>query len=280
LARSIDFYFQTIVDAVAADPVLSTKLTSTSKVSVWRLFAYVVATAIWSYEKVLDQAKAFIQMLVDNRAVGTPEWIIQETYKFQYGDILQVINGIATYPDTVSDAALAKRIIKRAAFSEEDLGIFVLKVAKEDSTGKAIPLSAPELAALIAYWQKKKYPGINFEVRSLYPDKIRASVTVYKDEQIPDAQLTPLINAAVQNYIVSKIPFNGKFLTNKFIDAIQQVENVEDIAVIGTLQVAYNNGSSEDDYSSFQPINRAWLAKSGYFMIEQLNITYLDSSAP
>ncbi|TAE33331.1 MAG: hypothetical protein EAZ92_00650 [Candidatus Kapaibacterium sp.] len=279
MARSIDFHFQTIVAAVAADPVLSTRLTSTSKVAIWRLFAYVVATVAFGYETIVDQGKAFIELLVNNRATGTEGWLVAETYKFQYGDTLELINGVITYADTISEAAIAKQIIKRASFSEDEPSEYFLKVAKEDANGNPIPLTTLELQALIAYWQKKKYPGVNFETISKYPDKLKVNITIYRNPQVLDSVLTPQIETAIKNYLKA-IPFNGEFLTNRFTDYIQEVPNVEDIAVIGQLQVRYNNGPGENDYTAFQPIGRKWKTKSGHMKLDEFTVNYLSPDAP
>jgi len=279
MARSVNYHFNIITQAVANDPVLSTRLTSPSATAIWRLMAYCVAFVAYGYEVFVDQAKAFIELLVNNRATGTEEWIVAESYKFQYGDSLQIINGVINYIDTTSPSAQAKRIIKRAAFSEDTPNVYFLKVAKENAAGNPLPLATLELQAFIAYWKRKKYPGVNFQIISKFPDKLKANLTIYRDPQVLDAVLTPLIENAIKNYL-SAIPFNGDFLVNRFIDAIQAVEGVQDIAVVGSLYVRFNNGPLETNYSAWHYILRKWRTHAGYIVLDEIVITYLNPEQP
>jgi len=57
MARTIQEIQGGILATIASDQVLSTQLTSTSKVAIYRLFTFVVASAIWLLESIFDNHK-------------------------------------------------------------------------------------------------------------------------------------------------------------------------------------------------------------------------------
>ena len=57
MARTIEEIQGRILTAIASDQALSTQLTSTSKVAVFRLFTYIIASSIWLLESIFDNHK-------------------------------------------------------------------------------------------------------------------------------------------------------------------------------------------------------------------------------
>ena len=74
----------THADALLAD------LDSGSKVSIWRLWAYVVAVVIYFHEKMWDLFRAEVETKL--KAIpGTDIWLANECRKFQYPGVLTLL---------------------------------------------------------------------------------------------------------------------------------------------------------------------------------------------
>src|SRR5258705_7141932 len=75
---------------IASNEVLSVQLTSTSKVAIYRLFTYIVASAVYLLEKLFDNHKKEIDTAIYEQKSGTPRWYRNMSLEFQYGfDLLE-----------------------------------------------------------------------------------------------------------------------------------------------------------------------------------------------
>lgn len=197
-------------------------LSSGSKVAVWRLWAYVIAFAIWTHEQLWDIFKAEIEDIAAKAIAGTPRWYYERTLEFQLGDTL-------TYQDfqyryaTVNESA---RIVKYCAIQERPDGVVVIKTAK-DSSGSPVQLTGPELTALTAYLQQIKFAGTRLSVNSFAPDDLKIYYEIFYDPIIPEADIKTAVEDAI-NLFVKSLPFDGKFNINKLTDALQALEGVVD----------------------------------------------------
>ena len=149
MARSI----QTIYDAIIvekqtfsslsglASPVtpdtaqdMLTELTSSSKVSIWRLKFWVQAVAIFVHESLFDVFKSDVEKRALEIIPATTRFYVIEAKKFQLGDELVFTDGRFKFEDSTSAGALAKQIIKQA--SARDINeVVTLKIAKDDGSG-------------------------------------------------------------------------------------------------------------------------------------------------
>ena len=147
--------------AIDDSQTLLADLTSTSKVAIWRLWAFLMAVAIWTHEKVFDLFREEIEETAKNLKVGTTVWYQQEAFRFQNGDAV-TWNGSQYIYDPITPA---NQIIKRAAV-QEGANRVVIKVAKLDGNGDPIPLTAGENAAYTAFVELDKIAGTNVQIIS------------------------------------------------------------------------------------------------------------------
>ena len=87
MARSIQDIQDEMIKAVQANEQLS-ELTSTSKVSVWRLMIFIVATAIWSIETLFDHLRDELNELVVAQKAHSLRWYRTKALAFQFGHSL------------------------------------------------------------------------------------------------------------------------------------------------------------------------------------------------
>lgn len=230
------------------------ELNSSSKTSIWRLWIYIVSTAVWIHEKIVDK----------NALLSRPHtlsWYREQALNYVHGADLVWKDGYFQFDlGNISDAE-SKKIIKHCAVSErlyEDLesgeetdpetlsdlisefyynqvGIIFMKVAKQDGD-KIVPLLKAERKAFRAYMNEIKDAGTQIKVLSTIGDAVLIDVDVYVDplvlytegentgKLIRNLSDTP-VETAIKEYITT-LEFNGSFVPTFLIDHIQKAEGV------------------------------------------------------
>ena len=140
-----------------------TELTSTSKVAVWRLWAWLISVAIWTHEMLWDALKAEIDAIVDAAIPGTAKWYREQVLAYQHGDELETIGNKIQYAGIIE----AAQIIKQCSV-EEYGGQLKIKVAKADN----VPLATLESGGLAAYLAEVKFAGTALLIISDAADKL------------------------------------------------------------------------------------------------------------
>src|SRR5437868_6766764 len=115
MARTISEIQTQILAAVAADAVLSPKLTSTSKTAIYRLWAYIVAVAIWALENLYDLFRIETDEKIALLKPHSLRWYASKAVAFQYG--FNLVAETDTYNNTgFSDTAIeASKVVDYAA---------------------------------------------------------------------------------------------------------------------------------------------------------------------
>jgi hypothetical protein len=234
-------------------------LTSTSKVSIWRLQLWLVAFGIYIHEQLWDAAKSELEEAASNVVSGTARWYSKQCLLFQYGYPLLYLNDKFQY----SQIDLNAQIIKRAACVDQN-GIVLLKVAKFVSNN-ILPLNSTELAAFQVYINQIKYAGTQTIIVSQNPDFLRLSIDLYYDPQVIDGNGMLLngstfpVHEAIESFI-SNLPFNGELHLSSLVDAIQIAQGVKDIHL--------NSASSKVGLGPYNAINVSYLSVAGYLKID------------
>ena len=227
MARTIAVIQGSMTAAVAADSVLGPLLTSSSKVSVWRLFTYVVASAIFVLETLFDSHKAEVAGIIAAQVPHRLQWYQTKALAFQYGAALAVDMDVYSPVAAAGDASL---VVSFAAAVELS-NLIRIKVAT--STGGVLgSLSGPQLTAFTAYMAKVKDAGVRLQCTSGAADTFQPTMVIYYDPLVLDAtgarldgtEATPVLDAV--NAFLSSLPFNGVFIVNNFIAAMQGVAGV------------------------------------------------------
>ncbi len=271
MARTIAQIQQSIIDAKNADATLS-GLSSTSNVAVWLLWTYVVATCNWVLENLFDAHKAEVTGIIATQKPHTLQWYVTMAKQFQYGVSLPADSDTYTVPST--DPAVV--IVSYAAVVELTTLVRV-KVATL-SAGLLAPVTSPQLTALTAYMQLVKDAGVRLQVTSGDPDTLQLKVKIYYDPLVLDAtgarldgtSTTPVKDAV--NSFLTNLPFNGLFVLNNLIAALQAIEGV----VIGDVV------SAQATYASlpYTAVTVEYTPDAGYMALDETyftaNVTYVS----
>jgi hypothetical protein len=240
MARTINVISQQMLDAKAADSNLN-GLTSNSKVAIWRLWVYIVAACINIFEQLMDAYKIEIEAIADTAIPGTPQWVKDRTFRFQYDatvpQVLEVNEDLTLSYETEDDT---KKIVTRCSVTQGVSKTVSIKVAKATSITNDAPtqLTTPEYNSLVGYWNLIGFAGLTYNVINKVSDKVSVTATIYYQGQYA-ATIQSDVESAIKNYIAS-IPFDGKIRVSKIEDAIQAVIGVSDLK-INTIQARDND---------------------------------------
>jgi hypothetical protein len=231
MARSINTIAQQMIDAKNADSNLS-GLTSNSKVAIWYLWIYIVASCVNVLEQLMDLFRVEIEDVADKGIPGTPQWAKDRTLKFQYdATVPQVLAVNDDMTISYAEVDTTKRVVTRCSVTTGSSKIVSIKVAKATSATDDTPvqLTTPEYNSLVSYWDLIGFAGITYLVRNLASDKISITATIYYNGQY-SATIANDVKTAIKQYFAA-IPFDGKLRVSKLFDAIQDVTGVNDLKI-------------------------------------------------
>lgn len=264
---------------------LASSLTSTSKASIWRLWVYIVSTAIWLHEKVVER----------NALISRPHtlaWYREQALDYIQGAMLVWEDGYFRFDlSEISDAELeAKKIIKYCSISERlfsdvfqndesspdngegspatqdvasliqeyyynQVGILTMKVAAEEN-GSPRPLGVGEKITFQNYMNQIKDAGTQIRIVSTTGDKIRIELEVYvnplaiyTDGENKGKLVRDLSRKPVEEIIINyleNLEFNGAFVPTFLIDRVQQVEGVE-LPILRKINIAPSGSNLIDN---------------------------------
>lgn len=257
-----------ILDNIASDPTLGTTLTSTSKRAIYRLFAFIMATAINLLEQLMDVFSTNVETIAATASPATPAWIQAQVLKFQYSDTvpqtIQLINFAPSYP--VVDTTL--QIISRCSVTTTVANQVQIKVATGTTPAA---LTTPQLTALQAYINPPYgigIAGVTYNVISLNSDKLFIQGNIYYGGTYSSV-ISANVITAINNYLAA-IPFNGKIKLSDLELAIRAVTGVNDVLLINVSvrpdTTAFGNGTYL--IQNQQTISRIWNTVSGYVVPE------------
>lgn len=275
MARQISEIQQQMLDNIAADSVLSTLLTSTSKRAIFRLFTYIVAVAINALEQLIDIFTADVEAVAAAAAPATPAWLQAQVFKFQYSatnpQVIQLIDFAPAYP-TVDETL---RIITRCSVTTNLSNSVILKVATGEPPAA---LSSPQLAALQGYVAQIGIAGVVYSVISQQPDKLYVQANVYYQGQY-SAVIKADVVQAIENFLAS-IPFNGQVKITDIEDAITAVEGVTDVVLVNVRARADGTAFASGSYlvQNQQTVSRLWGTVAGYMIGETTTGSTLNDS--
>ena len=225
LARQSKAQIRTIYETIEGevnDDVTLDNLDTISKTSVEGLWIYIPAFCTWFFEQyVLVDFKKGIQDTIDNNTNLNDRWWATEIKKFQDGDT--VLFNDATKRPYYAVIDTSKQIIKYAAVVSNS-GLTTVKVAKE---GK-VKLSNDEMSRLSEFGNDSQPSGANIQYETYNPDKLKAPIKVYFNALRTVDYIQPIVEAAIINYL-DNLPYNGRFRTSAYVDAIQKVIDVVDV---------------------------------------------------
>lgn len=250
MARTIkDIQSVINADLQAKHPTLSN-----SAVAQWRLLTWVVATAIYTFELILDAFRVEIDAAADKITPGTLRWYVEQCKRFQNGHELKFNEQTAQLYYENDDPTA--RIISVVA-ATEGIKKLSIKVAKLDSQNKIIPLTADELYNFTGYVDSIKFAGIETMTVSTNADLLKYKVEVYFDPAVPVTTVKANILTALDRFR-SDIGFNSMLYRQRFVDAIMSVQGVVTVELLSLTR----KGTSMADFADVAVSEEL---ESGYF---------------
>lgn len=223
MARTIEQIQASIISEIQATPELA-EANSTSRRAIWRLFAYVQASAILLLEQIIDVFVAQNDVKISKAIPATATWLNAKVFEFQYSatnpQIVQLVNFAPVYP--VIDSSL--RLITRCSVVTTISNQVIIKVAKNEPP---VALTSTELVSLQSYINNIGIVGVNYSCQSLVSDKIHIEAEIYFD-----GQYSTVIQGTVKNAInsfLSSLSFNGNLKVSDIELAIRNVVGVNDV---------------------------------------------------
>lgn len=228
-------------------------LTTSSKVAIWRLWAFVTAVIIHTLEVYHDKHKEDVEDILSRSVPGTLKWYSERVLEWQFGNSLVFLDNVYKYNPVVP----ANRIVKRVSVrdSQSAPGQVLVKVAKLDGFNQVLPLSAIELQLLSQYLDEIRFAGTRISLVSQNPDTIVGNFTIWFDGQLVPSAVQTDVDTAVKLYL-RQIPFDGVFRVSDLILAVKAVPGVIDLQINSLSGVAGTNST---------PISREYISQSGYF---------------
>jgi hypothetical protein len=238
-------------------------LNSPSATAIWRLWTFVVATAIHLHEVLWDTFRIELITIVNRGSFGSEGWLVRKAFEFQYDSVTpQVLDvDVNTFEAkyVVEDPNL--RIITRASCSSSPDGSIALKVVKGVSPN-LVPLVTDELDAMKSYIDRIKMAGQRVNVLSNLPDRLYIDLDIYYDAQNNLNIVRNNIKAAINTYL-NELDFDGVVYYQRVVDAIQSVPGVNDV-VINEMA----GRAQTDSFEARTIFIKDYFPSSGYLILE------------
>lgn len=231
-------------------------------VSVVNIIFYVVAFVVFIHETALESWRQDVDATALATRYGTKEWWHKIALAWQDGDITSVVDGAVAY--TIIDET--KQKVRFCAVVEEGRTLY-LRVAGGTVPSLA-PLTEEELIRFQAYLGDVKPLGIRAIAQSYQADTLTVAANIYYDGERVLSEVDSEVKAVIENYL-SSIVFGGMIYKSKIIDAIQSVNGVKDVEMVGIAAIP-SGGYSAWIGRSYQP-KAGWAIVTGYglnFIVE------------
>lgn len=254
-------------------------LTSSSKVSIWRLILEMVAFVIFNFQEAVKLHMDEINQKIAEQKVPSLRWYRNEALKFQYGfDLLPESDQFSpTYEITPGNIVTAtpeqienSKVIKYVAVDRiENTSKISMKIATEVG-GEIVPITDVVAFAFKTYVEEYNAAGENIVIVNYLADILKIDFNIVYDPLVLLANGTSILSAtepvkfAIQQFLKT-LPFNGELSVQKLEAAVLAVEGVEDLQ---NLQVQTKWIEPGVGYGQFQPVQIKTIPKSGYFKIE------------
>lgn len=230
MARSIATIQQQLTDGlVSAAAAVGWTLTPSewSTYDYKKLFIYVVAVCMATFEQLWDAFTADTEALIATAAPQTKAWFQAQMFKFQYSatDPQQVqldTTTLAPYYPTINTDY---QVIKYASVNTGGLGTTLIKIA---GAGPAA-LDSFTVSAAQSYVDTIANPGLTYYVSSSNADQIYIEAQVYYIGMY-SAVILGYIKASIANYL-QNIPFDGVVSLIDLEIAIRKTQGVNNVVM-------------------------------------------------
>ncbi|MFY0714139.1 hypothetical protein J1D01_10710 [Seonamhaeicola sp. NFXS20] len=258
-------------------------LNSTSKVSIYGIWAGIVATVIWTLYVFFDLFTDEINTKIKEQKKYSLLWYRNKALEFRYGQ--QIINDEYTDDGYTEEEIEAMKVVKRAAVIELEVNNrkhLYIKVATEDENGNLAPVPDEVKEALEVYFSDPengiKAAGTKIIIFTAQADDLKLNIDFFYNPLVLDengSRIDGTANTPVQDVVrdyLKNLKFNGEFNIAKLEDLLQDVDGCSNReAYIRLCEANYLTPPA------FQIINDSYVANSGYMVVtdENLNINFI-----
>ncbi|MEE9408118.1 MAG: hypothetical protein V3V28_08595 [Polaribacter sp.] len=258
-----------------------TSLDSSSKVSIWSQWFYIVGFVANSLKELFTLHKTEIQALIKAQKITNIDYY--RTILFAYRDGHTFSRSALEYSDDytaneIAAAQIIKRVAVQALKIENRLSLFV-KIATEDANGKLTKIDEATLTRIENYVFVNSN-AVQIEYFSDKADDLRIELDVYIDNtilssdgvRIDGTSNTPVADSITTFLADKNFKFDGEIVLSQLVNAIQKVDGIESEAVR-----IVNAEASYQTPASWETITERYTARSGYYDLteENLKINYL-----
>lgn len=255
-----------LINRKEANEALS-RLTSDSRVSVWRNVLFVIASSISYLTELFDEHKKDVTDLANSKEPRKELWYQNIALAFQYGhELVEDKHYYDNSNRTEEEVALSKIVKYSAVNQEKDKSTLYIKVANENKQ----PLSVTQATAFEAYMNDVADLGVHLTIVNQPADDLKLELDIYYDPTILNSQgerLDGSGNTNAQDTIddyISNLEINQQYVGMHLIDALQKVKGIN-IAEIIKSDYKY-------DVIDWQPLTARYTPKSGFLSITPENL--------
>lgn len=277
MARKIEEIQQGMFNTIAANENLA-GLNSTSKVSIWRLFVFIVAYAIWLLETIFDQHKKEVDDIIEAKMPHRKQWYRTKALAFQYGFALMLDTDKYDNTGYTTEQIEASKVIKYAAVTKSGDQLYI-KIATE-TDGILAPIATEVITAFGSYMEDIADCGVKYLVVNNLPDILNLYIQIFRNPLVLDANGMSILNGnypvkeAINEYM-KQLPFNGELVLAHLVDKLQQVEGVKIPNIYYATSEAIDINTGE--YLPAEFIDVKTVPVAGYFTIPNFdNISYVE----
>jgi hypothetical protein len=280
MARTVEEIEDTILTEKESNPGLN-GLTSTSKVSIWRLFIFIIAYIIFTLELIFDLHQKEVNEAISELKPHTARWYRNKALSFQYGFDLYSDTDIFNNENHTEEEIEQSKIVKYSAVTEaQSQSRLIIKIAGE-SNGNLAPITEPQKEAFIAYMEEIKDAGVPLTIINYLPDLLLLNITIKRDPLVLDAQgyaIAPIagnlqpVDTTISQFL-QELPFNGELILSKLTDKLQITAGVKDVNIDNASSAWID--ANTNDYGGAIGIYMSKIPESGYFTTRDNNGNYL-----
>lgn len=238
-----------------------------SRVSLESILMYVVASALWLVEAMVEEHRREIDELIRDLKPHSLRWYARMARAYMHGHQLT--------PDTdrydlegLTPAEQERARLVRYAVATEDATVVYLKVAGADPLGQPVPLEPSVFSGLGGYIAEVKDAGVAVELINQPADSIQLELDLYLPTHLLAQTQTIEERVAVAiRGALSALPFDGLLRLSALVSALEALPEVE----VASILRATTKPHRAQDWTTIEGYHRPY---AGYWRLDSLTIRY------
>ena len=205
-------------------------IANSSKFSISNAMFYVVASAIYTFETLLDVFQVDLAKSINTHINGTVQYYQYMLKKYQHGDELVVADDFSAFyyenenPDLqVVSGVIVEEVSTPGYFDKK---LFIKVASMENGLYKKIDNSV--LESIGYYMNQIVFAGTRFSIASFNGDIVIPKMIVYYYDKLPVEEVRKRVDQALNDFCM-EVSFTGKFYIQRLIDAVLNTSGIVDV---------------------------------------------------